>query len=380
MINIFVVFDIYKPVLKSFISKHELNEYSYDQIIDKLGEFSISTGYSWYKNLHLNYNLNVTPIVYNSKEIQLIWLKKNNIKNINNLKNNEDFFNQQIEHIKPEVIFFNNFNSLPNRSYIELKEKYSFIKLLITWDGILGNAEKLKVFDIILSPLHYLTKYYNSNSIRAYYMPLAYQNFLKNTIEDKKIYDVSFVGSINLFKSGHFRRLEFLYRLSKKNKIKMFLANMGFYRIVISLFRCLIKFDFNSAFYLIILKLKSSKPKLGIEMLRAIKLSKISLNFHIDVAKNEAANLRMYEVTGSGSCLLTDYKDNINEIFIDGEEIMTFKNVDECSRKIDFLLSNNKILKKISTQGQRRTLSDHSFKNRSEDLVEIILKNLKIEN
>ena len=160
----------------------------------------------------------------------------------------------------------------------------------------------------------------------------------------------------------------------------MFLANMGFYRIVISLFRCLIKFDFNSAFYLIILKLKSSKPKLGIEMLRAIKLSKISLNFHIDVAKNEAANLRMYEVTGSGSCLLTDYKDNINEIFIDGEEIMTFKNVDECSRKIDFLLSNNKILKKISTQGQRRTLSDHSFKNRSEDLVEIILKNLKIEN
>ena len=248
MINIFVVFDIYKPVLKSFISKHELNEYSYDQIIDKLGEFSISTGYSWYKNLHLNYNLNVTPIVYNSKEIQLIWLKKNNLKNINNLKNNEDFFNQQIEHIKPEVIFFNNFNSLPNRSYIELKEKYSFIKLLITWDGILGNAEKLKVFDIILSPLHYLTKYYNSNSIRAYYMPLAYQNFLKNTIEDKKIYDVSFVGSINLFKSGHFRRLEFLYRLSKKNKIKMFLANMGFYRIVISLFRCLIKFDFNSAF------------------------------------------------------------------------------------------------------------------------------------
>ena len=56
MINIFVVFDIYKPVLKSFISKHELNEYSYDQIIDKLGEFSISTGYSWYKNLHLNYS------------------------------------------------------------------------------------------------------------------------------------------------------------------------------------------------------------------------------------------------------------------------------------------------------------------------------------
>ena len=211
-------------------------------------------------------------------------------------------------------------------------------------------------------------------------MPLAYQNFLKNTIEHKKIYDVSFVGSINLFKSGHFRRLEFLYRLSKKNKIKMFLANMGFYRIVISLIRCLIKFDFNSAFYLIILKLKSSKPKLGIEMLRTIKSSKISLNFHIDVAKNEAANLRMYEATGSGSCLLTDYKDNINEIFIDGEEIMTFKNVDECSRKIDFLLSNNKILKKITNQGQRRTLSDHSFKNRSEDLVEIILKNLKIEN
>ena len=160
----------------------------------------------------------------------------------------------------------------------------------------------------------------------------------------------------------------------------MFLANMGFYRIVISLLRCLIKFDFNSAFYLIILKLKSSKPKLGIEMLRTIKSSKISLNFHIDVAKNEAANLRMYEATGSGSCLLTDYKDNINEIFIDGEEIMTFKNVDECSRKIDFLLSNNKILKKITKQGQRRTLSDHSFKNRSEDLVEIILKNLKIEN
>src|SRR5205823_6223469 len=53
----------------------------------------------------------------------------------------------------------------------------------------------------------------------------------------------------------------------------------------------------------------------GIDMYRMLRDSAVSLNTHIDVTGPEAANCRLFEATGAGSCLLTDWKPNLDELF-----------------------------------------------------------------
>jgi len=55
-------------------------------------------------------------------------------------------------------------------------------------------------------------------------------------------------------------------------------------------------------------------------MYKALSRAKIGFNIHADIASDYAANMRMFEVTGVGSCLITDWKPNLHELFEDGEE------------------------------------------------------------
>jgi Uncharacterized protein conserved in bacteria len=106
-------------------------------------------------------------------------------------------------------------------------------------------------------------------------------------------------------------------------------------------------------------------------------MSKISLNIHGDIALRDAANLRLFEVTGSGSCLLTDWKENIEKFFKPDEEIVCFKTPEECAEKIKWLIENPGKCKEIAVKGQKRTLHDHSYHQRALLLNEIILNELR---
>ena len=113
--------------------------------------------------------------------------------------------------------------------------------------------------------------------------------------------------------------------------------------------------------------------KWGLEMYSILQRSFISLNRHICTSKNYANNMRLYEATGMGSLLLTDHKDNLNEIFEIDKEIVTYKSKEEASDKAFYYLRNPDQLKKIALAGQKRTLKDHTYEKRMEELI-IILK------
>ena len=121
--------------------------------------------------------------------------------------------------------------------------------------------------------------------------------------------------------------------------------------------------------------LKYMKPAVyGLDMYQAIKDSKICLNIHADSSYKYASNMRMFEITGVGSCMIVDWKSNIKELFEPEKEIVTYKSPEECTEKIKWLLSNQEKMKEISENGQKRVLKDHTFDNRSSRLIEIIRK------
>jgi spore maturation protein CgeB len=111
-------------------------------------------------------------------------------------------------------------------------------------------------------------------------------------------------------------------------------------------------------------------------MFKAISRSKIGFNMHGEAAGDYAANVRLFEITGVGSCMVTDMKKNLNEIFEIDKEVVAFNSGDECVEKIKWLLSHPKEREEIAKAGQRRVLKDHTFRIRAGQLNEIILKEL----
>jgi spore maturation protein CgeB len=113
-------------------------------------------------------------------------------------------------------------------------------------------------------------------------------------------------------------------------------------------------------------------PVIALEYFQLLAKSKINLNNHIDVAAGYAGNIRLFEVTGMGACLMTDWMINLREMFEEDVEIVTYRNADECVEKVNYLLQHPQELAAIAAAGQRRTLRDHTYVNRAGELNEIL--------
>lgn len=115
----------------------------------------------------------------------------------------------------------------------------------------------------------------------------------------------------------------------------------------------------------------------GMDMYRALARSKVTLNRHINVAENNANNMRLYEATGVGSLLITDRKDNLGEIFEVGKEVVAYSSQEEAAELIRYYLAHPDEAQAIARAGQARTLREHTYRHRMEELVPILQRHLQ---
>jgi spore maturation protein CgeB len=114
----------------------------------------------------------------------------------------------------------------------------------------------------------------------------------------------------------------------------------------------------------------------GIETYQVLANAKIALNVHADFANGFANNIRLYETTGVGTMLITDSKKNLDDMFEPGKEVVAYRDREECARLIQYYLSHDKERETISMAGQRRTLENHTYLHRMEELLAIVRKSL----
>ncbi len=107
-------------------------------------------------------------------------------------------------------------------------------------------------------------------------------------------------------------------------------------------------------------------PVFGLENFAVLSKSKLTFNNHIDCVGNDAGNMRLFEGTGTGACLVTDWKNNLPELFEPDVEVVAYKSVDECVEKVTYLLDHPSEYEAIGAAGQSRTLRDHTFDQRVE--------------
>jgi hypothetical protein len=105
-------------------------------------------------------------------------------------------------------------------------------------------------------------------------------------------------------------------------------------------------------------------PVIGVGYFQVLGRSQLTFNYHIDVAERIAGNLRLYEATGMGACLVTDWKENLPDLFEPDREVVCYRSIAECVDKVTYLLNHPEESERIAAAGQRRTLRDHTTEQR----------------
>jgi spore maturation protein CgeB len=110
----------------------------------------------------------------------------------------------------------------------------------------------------------------------------------------------------------------------------------------------------------------------GLDMYRLLRSARIAVNRHGEIAEDYANNMRLFEATGVGSMLLTDAKRNLGDLFEPGSEVATYTSGDDLSDKIAHYLEHEDERAAIAAAGHRRTLAEHTYRHRMEELADLL--------
>ena len=85
-------------------------------------------------------------------------------------------------------------------------------------------------------------------------------------------------------------------------------------------------------------------------------------SFHFPFDQPDSySRLRDIEAPMLGACYLTEWTEGIDELYIPGNEIETYRNADEFIEKVKALQGDHKKRKSLKINGQKRALETHSI-------------------
>lgn len=116
----------------------------------------------------------------------------------------------------------------------------------------------------------------------------------------------------------------------------------------------------------------SAPPLYGNAMYRALREARICLNNHIDVLGGRGQNMRVFEATGSGACLLTEADPDLAPLFQPEREVATFASIGELLEKIAWYLEHPGARDALAHHGHGRCHRDHDRPGRARWLDALI--------
>lgn len=273
----------------------------------------------------------------------------------------------QIREFQPEVLFTHDFHSVTPAFRRLVREAVPSIRLIIGWDGVARcDVEHFAGCDLVLSCAKHVVDYYRGQGMRSEIFKLGFEASLLTRISPtERTAKCSFVGSIYL--GAHERRFRRIAEIARHAPVDLHLT-ISHGRFLRSRAGLVTRGDFGALWRVrqswadYRLLCRCSKPSLfGLAMYRKLAESQIGLNIHIDASEDRSGNMRLFEVTGMGACLLTDRKSNLADFFEEGQEVVVFDDAQDAVQKLRWLLANPAVREAIARAGQQRTLREHSL-------------------
>ena len=372
----------YIHVYSNFLNEQFNNNLKYEELQKNFFKKKISYSDVLSRNMEKLGNKSY-EIIENFDYLQKKWAEENISKEIDNL----DFsliLENQIEKIKPEIIFFQN---LPTVNLKKLRQNFSFIKKIVVHCGFDIDSELLEDIDILFVTPHlyerFKNKFKNLYKINHYFDESVLEILEKKS---KKNF-LTFYGKTGSLRNLHYKyRFELLKKVCENIDIEIYsdeLGRQGYYKKltkknykqrVVEFLNFFKKKNLKDQFLHEYFPKKCFYPLYGIDMYNKTFNSCLVLNSHTDLSKNYSANMRLFETTGIGTGILTEYSKNIHELF-DKDEIITYIDYEDCMNKIEYYKMNLDELNEIALKGQKKTLKNHSSFIRVSEIDNIIKNN-----
>lgn len=87
-----------------------------------------------------------------------------------------------------------------------------------------------------------------------------------------------------------------------------------------------------------------------------------------------AVNQRLFDVPACGAFLLTDHQESLEELFVEGEEVITYRDAAEIPGLVRFYLAHPAARQKVVDRGRDRVLQQHTYRHRLQSLMETMEK------
>lgn len=363
--NILILDNYYEKFLNFFYSCHpEVSTMNFETHRDLLMSQRFSTSDAFSYNLK-KLGHDAQEIVTNDDRLQRKWAQENGIRplplplprylnyGLNYILNYDwryKIIKAQIEKIKPDVLYIQEYNILSDGFIAKLKP---LVKLIVGQVASpIPALRSFKSYDLVLSSAPHFVENFNQLGITSKFFRLAFDDrVLKEINKSDTRFDFTFVGGLS---KAHKKGFELLNIVSEQTSIELF----GYGKKTLKPSSIAYRHHHGEVW--------------GLDMYKILSQSAITLNRHGEIAGNFASNMRLFEATGMGTCLITDWKENLHTIFELDEEVVTYSSTDELIEKVNYLLENNDERMKIAKAGQKRTLKEHTYQIRMKELLEIL--------
>jgi len=100
--------------------------------------------------------------------------------------------------------------------------------------------------------------------------------------------------------------------------------------------------------------------------------SVVSLNHHHPTNDIAGVNTRAFELAASGVCQVVDEKEALPALFVPGDEVVTYRDLDGLRRQLDYCLAHPDEARAIGQNAKRRALKEHTLRCRIEEMLAVI--------
>jgi spore maturation protein CgeB len=283
---------------------------------------------------------------------------------------------ENIKEEKPELVFFAGIGPMKKETIKEVTAK-SGAKTLVWFSDDHWQFEKLSkywapLFNwVVTTDAEAVPKYHKIGYKNVILSQWACNHFLYKPLNLPKIYDVTFIGA------PHGNRKKIIEKIKKAGiNVKCWGSGWPEGRVsqeeMLRIFsQSKINLNFTKSSGVIWKELASiffhrnynrsigiNNPKYWLDNLKSLP----------PAIWSKQIKGRNFEIPGCGGFLLTEYASHLEDYYKIGKEIECFKNISELIEKIKYYLVNEKEREKIAEAGYERTLKDHTYEKRFNEI------------
>ena len=257
----------------------------------------------------------------------------------------------QIEEFRPDVVLNHDMAYVGNKFLLSISSANRLVVGQLA--APLPVKKDFSAYDLVISSLPNFVAWFRARGVKAELNRLAFEPYVLQKLgpSPECDIDVSFVGSLS---PEHRSRIALLEYVARRLPLKAWGNGIEGLPASSPLHACY------------------QGEAWGCDMYDVLRRSRITLNWHIDMAEDWANNMRLYEATGMGAMLLTDRKRNLHEIFTPGEQVAVYGSPEECVAQIEHYLANEPARAAIAAAGQRQAIEVHNYYRRVGEFLDVI--------